>query len=408
MRRLRIAIVTPGFPSHRDEPGLGAVVDLVERLALVHEVHVVALRHPGRGPAYSMAGAAVYPLGGGSVAGVTGRARILDGGVRRVRGLHRQAPFDLLHALWADEAGAVATIAGRLLGRPVIASFMGGELVRLPTLGYGAAIGLGGRLTVALSLRGADAVTTGSNQLSEAVRRRRPHGPIWPLPLGVDIHVFAPVGDRVAAPAGVARLAGAPGRSTEASDGSRPRPIRTVLFAGSLEPVKDPGAAIRAFAAVAASRPSVRLVVAGDGRLRTTLTAIAGQLGVLDRVDVRGHVPRSAMPDVYRSADVLLVTSRHESQSMVAVEAAACGLPVVGTRVGILPELGDGSRTVRIGDEASLGAALATVLDDPALAARMGHAARAVAVERFDIDRTAAAVLDAYDLVIRGGAAGRL
>ena len=387
MRRLRVAIVAPGFATDRDEPGLGAVVDLVERLARVHEIHVVALRHPARGPDHPMAGATVHPLGAGSQAGVRGRARVLARGVARVRRLQREAPLDLVHALWADEAGAVATLAGRLVRRPVIASFMGGELVRLPALGYGAALGIGGRATVAVTLRGADALTAGSSQLRDAVRRRGPRGAVWRLPLGVDIERFAP-GD------------GAVGLSAAESN-------QTVLFAGSLEPVKDPAAAVRVFAAVADERPHARLVVAGDGRLRDAVRDLAASLGVADRVVLRGHVPRSAMADLYRSANVLLVTSRHESQSMVAVEAAACGLPVVGTRVGVLPELGEGALTVPIGDQAALGGALAAVLDDAERAGRMGHAARAVALDRFDIECTAAAVLGAYELVTRDGGAGR-
>jgi glycosyltransferase involved in cell wall biosynthesis len=86
---------------------------------------------------------------------------------------------------------------------------------------------------------------------------------------------------------------------------------------------------------------------------------------------------------------------------MVAVEAAACGLPVVGTPVGILPDLGDGARTIEPGaDDDALAEALVAVLDDPALASSMGAAGRAAVLERFDLDRTAAATLDAYERLI--------
>ena len=93
---------------------------------------------------------------------------------------------------------------------------------------------------------------------------------------------------------------------------------------------------------------------------------LAAQLGVGDRVSFLGQVPRNEMPARYRAARLLLVTSRHEGQSMVAVEAAASGIPVVGTRVGVLPDLGSGALTVPLGDEAALVTAAAMVLDDPA------------------------------------------
>jgi len=85
---------------------------------------------------------------------------------------------------------------------------------------------------------------------------------------------------------------------------------------------------------------------------------------------------------------------------MVAVEAAACGLPVVGAAVGILPDLDEGARTVAPGDDAAFAAALAAVLDDPTLASAIGAAGRSVVLERFDLDRTAAATLDAYERLI--------
>ena len=127
-------------------------------------------------------------------------------------------------------------------------------------------------------------------------------------------------------------------------------------------------------------------------------TALAG------RVRFAGQLPRDEMPALYRSATVLAVTSRHEGQSMVAVEAAASGLPVVGTRVGVLPDLGDGATTVPVGDEAGLADALAAVLDDPGRAARMAAAGRAIAVARFDLERTTADLLERYAGLVTGDA----
>lgn len=377
-QRLHIAIVIPGFVIERDDPGLPAVVDLIERLSTVHECHVVALRYPPARDPYVVAGARVHPLGGGVAAGPVGRARILARGIREILVLHRRRRFDLIHALWADEPGAVASISGRLIRRPVVVSFLGGELARLPDIGYGAALGIGGRWTVSIALGGADLVTAGSGIARAMVLARRPSAPVALAPLGADVSRFRPAD-------------GAPAAAT------------TILFVGSLEPVKDPAAALRVFAALSAGRPSFRLEMVGDGRLRSELEAEVDRLGVGDRVSFPGQMPRAGMPERYRSAALLLVTSRHEGQSMAAVEAAASGVPVVGTRVGVLPDLGDGARTVAIGDEAGLAEAAAAVLDDPAVAAAMGAAGRAAATARFDLDRTAADLLERYErLVTRG------
>jgi glycosyltransferase involved in cell wall biosynthesis len=380
MRRLRIAIVTPGFVIHRDDPGMPAVVDLVERLAAIHDCHVVALRYPPPRPSYVVAGATVQAVGAGT-AGALGRGAVLGRGVRAVLGIHRKKPVDLVHALWADEAGAAATIAARLLRRPVIVSVLGGELARLAEIRYGAALGLGGRWTVQIALRYADLVTAGSTSARDLLLEHRAEAGVVLLPLGVDVSLFRPADEP-------------------------PPEHGKILFVGSLEPVKDPAAMLRVFGAVAVGRPLLRLDVAGDGSLRPDLERLSERIGIRDRVRFLGQLPRAQMPDLYRSASLLAVTSRHEGQSMAAVEAAAAGLPVVGTRVGILADLGTAALTVPVGDEAGLATALAAVLDDPHLAARMGAAARAEAMARFNLDRTAAGVLDRYRALVTRSTAG--
>jgi glycosyltransferase involved in cell wall biosynthesis len=382
-RRLHVAIVIPGFVVGRDDPGLPAVVDLIERIGRRHDCEVIALRHPSRRPAYRVAGVTVRALGAGGAGGLRGRVSVLAGGIGTVVRRHRRRPIDLVHGLWADEAGAVATIGGRLIRRPVVVSVLGGELVGLPEIGYGAALGRGGRWAVALSMRGADLVTAGSSTTLEMLRHRRRSAPTAVVPLGVDTTVFRP-GPK--APGGPTAPAG-------------PAP-QTVLFAGSLEPVKDPGAMLRVFARLAADRPGLQLELAGDGRLRPSLETAVATAGLGGRVRFAGHLGRPALAERYRAATVLAITSRHEGESMVAVEAAASGLPVVGTRVGIVPDLGAAATSVAIGDETALAAAIAAVLDDPGLAARMGAAGRAAAIARFDIERTAADLLERYDALV--------
>ncbi|MEO6349350.1 MAG: glycosyltransferase [Candidatus Limnocylindrales bacterium] len=375
MTRRRILIVAPGFPAQSDEPGLASVADLVERLAAHNDVRVIALRHPQGHSDFTFAGARVTSLGFGRAGGAIGRFRVVGAGVRAVVRAQRDSPIDLIHALWADEPGAVAVTAGRLIRRPAIVSLMGGELVAFPDIGYGAALGRGGRITTRVALRGAAAITAGSSYARDLALARIAATRLTLAPLGVDTELFKPGPE----------------------DHERRPP--SILFVGSLEPVKDPFLMLRSFADVAAQGSEARLVVAGDGRLRDELESETERRGISDRVSFRGQVPRDQMPALYRSASVLCVTSRHEAQSMAAVEAAACGLPIVGTRVGVLPDLGAAALIVP-GTESELSKALLRVLDEPTRA-RMSAAAREVAERDYEIGLTSARLERLYEEVLR-------
>jgi glycosyltransferase involved in cell wall biosynthesis len=369
---MHICYVIPAYHASRDDIHLPAVVDTIERISAVHDVTVICLRQPPRQAPFVLAGARVITLGHAQSGGVGGRARVLGSGVTAVLRRNRQRPVDIVHGLWADEAGAVATIAARLLRRPSVVSVMGGELVALADIGYGAALGRGGRLTAGVSLRLADEITAQSSPVLALVHARGRNGATRTLPLGVDRRVFHP-----------------------RADGDPPVDKPRVLYVGNLIPVKDPLLLVRAFARVAVSRPNAVLDIVGDGNLRAQIENTAAELGVAVRIALHGQLLRPELAEMYRSATVLAIPSRYESQSVVAVEAVASGLPVVGTRVGILPDLGEAALVVPVGDEAALAGALAQVLDDPDRAASMRAAGRDVAAH-LDLDVTAADLLRLY------------
>jgi glycosyltransferase involved in cell wall biosynthesis len=107
-----------------------------------------------------------------------------------------------------------------------------------------------------------------------------------------------------------------------------------VLFAGRLEAQKDPLLLVRAFARLAASRPDVYLLIAGDGRLAGAVEGLAGDLGVGDRLRWVGSVDRRALAEIYAASDVLACTSAFEAGPRVVFEALACGTPFVSFDVG--------------------------------------------------------------------------
>ncbi|MCU1498136.1 MAG: mshA [Acidimicrobiales bacterium] len=155
-----------------------------------------------------------------------------------------------------------------------------------------------------------------------------------------------------------------------------------LLFVGRIQPLKGLAVAVGALAAL--QRPDARLVVVGGpsggdgegelGRVR----ALAASLGVLDQIRFVAPQPHHVLSTWYRAADVVLVPSRSESFGLVALEAAACGTPVVAAAVGGLRTLVDHGRTgllVDGRDPAAFAAATAEILNRPGYAVALGRAA---------------------------------
>jgi glycosyltransferase involved in cell wall biosynthesis len=146
----------------------------------------------------------------------------------------------------------------------------------------------------------------------------------------------------------------------------------------------------------------VRCTVVGEGPRRAPLQVLADELG-LANVEFAGRVPRRHMPAVYRSADVFVLPSLMEGMSNTVLEAMASGLPVVLTPAGGTDELltsGENGRLVPHRDPEALADALRGYLNDPALAARHGRAARRRA-RTMRWGRVAGQYLSLYDTIRR-------
>ncbi len=118
-------------------------------------------------------------------------------------------------------------------------------------------------------------------------------------------------------------------------------------------------------------------MIIGDGADRVRLQQRAVALGLSDVVQFRGAMAIS--PDVYREADILVLTSEYEGTPNVVLEAMACGLPVVAFRVGGVPDLvtdGETGFLLDPGDESGMAQALRTLVDQPDLRTFMGDRAR--------------------------------
>ncbi len=172
-----------------------------------------------------------------------------------------------------------------------------------------------------------------------------------------------------------------------------------VICVARFHPVKDHQTLIEAFARVAAERHDVDLLLVGDGELRNNLTKQCHDLGLDARVRFLGI--RDDVADLLRAADVFTLTSVSEAASITLLEAMATGLPVVVTAVGGNPEIVrdgiDGLLAPRK-DAVSIGRALARLLDDPALARRLGASAAARVNAEYRLDRTVDSYYELYAL----------
>lgn len=373
---MRIGLVVPGgFDRSGRERVIPALLWLVERLAARHAVVVFTLgqeEHPGKWP---LLGAKVVDLGRAARAalpgiGIAARAWHLG------RAIRRHGPFDALHAFWASPCGFLA-LAAAPDRTPVVVSLAGGELAAVPEIGYGCGLVRRERVKVRLALQRAAAITAASAPI---VRSARAAGFAAELvPLGVESAGFVPRAPRAGA-----------------------EPAR-LLHVGSLNRVKDQVTLLRSFALALESEPALRLDVVGEDTLGGEMQDLAVGLGLAGSVTFHGWLPTDEVRPLLARADLLVVSSRHEAGPVALVEAAACGVPTVGTAVGHVAE-GDGTRSVAVpvGDAGALARAIVALVSDEPRRLSLGEAALCWAREN-DADRTAARFEDLYGRVARPG-----
>lgn len=213
-----------------------------------------------------------------------------------------------------------------------------------------------------------DGVTSISNYLREkTVEDFRIKRPIEVIPNFVNCDLYTPLGDEL-----------------RAARAHYARPDESVLVhLSNFRPVKRVTDVVEIFSRIAAKLPA-RLLMIGDGPDRTTAEWLAKEKGVHDRVHFLGKQDR--VQDLLPLADLMLMPSELESFGLAALEAMACKVPSIATRVGGVPELIEDGVTGRLfppGDVDAMADAATELLSDPARLDRMRDACRAEAQERY-------------------------
>lgn len=338
---MKIAVVVPGGVDRSGEVRVvPALLALLKRLAMRHEVHVFALRQEAEPGEWWLCGARVHNIGG--------RATV-PRAVRAIVREHGRGRFDLVQSIWSSSCGVVAVAAARWLKLRSAVHVAGGELVALHDIAYGGRQGWRGRLREAWVLRGADALTAASrpvlDQLAALGRSAQR------LPLGVDLQAWPPREP-------LRRQAGAP--------------LRLVQVA-SLNRVKDQACLLQAVARL----PTAELDLVGEDTLRGEVQALAARLGVSHRVRFHGFMTQAELQPLLARAHLHVITSRHEAGPLAVLEAAVLGVPSVGTAVGHLAEWApQAALVVEPGDARGLATLIARLEGDEALRLRLAREAQ--------------------------------
>jgi glycosyltransferase involved in cell wall biosynthesis len=173
-----------------------------------------------------------------------------------------------------------------------------------------------------------------------------------------------------------------------------------VACVAQLQPAKGLHLLLDAVHRVVATGHDVRLRLVGDGSERATLQAAAERLGIADRVAFEGWMNQEGVNAVYASSDAFVLASFAEGIPVVLMEAMSHALPCVATRITGIPELMRDEKEgllVTPADVDDLALALRRLAEDSALCVRLGAAARARVLERYDLERN----VDALAAVFR-------
>jgi glycosyltransferase involved in cell wall biosynthesis len=228
--------------------------------------------------------------------------------------------------------------------------------------------------------RAASWAIAGTHAAERVLRQKGYRGPVSVIPqFGVDPERFGP------------------------PDQPRPSQAFRVGFVGRLVPEKGVELLVQACAQLA---PGVQLVIVGDGPSRASIEERVRAHGLQASAQLAGAVASDDVPSYLRRLDVVVLPSLSrpnwaEQFGRILVEAMACGVAVVGSTCGEIPEvIGDAGLTFPEGDVDALAAALQRLARDPNLRAQLGQRGRERVLERFTHRRVAEDTVDVYRQVL--------
>lgn len=279
----------------------------------------------------------------------------------------REFKPDVVHAHWWFPNGLVGTWLGRLANKPLVTTLHGSDVRLARSIAFS-------RPAFRHVMHRSAVVTAVSRWLASEAQQvvSAPAPVVAPMPVATDL--FSPNGERR---------------------------VDRLLFVGRLN--KQKGLELLLHAVSRMTEPTLGLDVVGDGEDRQELEALAGGLGIADRVTWHGALPQKQLPPYYRRALAVVVPSVEEGLGLVAVEAQLCETPVVAFASGGLTDVVQHDQTGILVPDVDAGA-LASALSSLAIrsdrGASLGAAGRLHAVATFAPESVARRYADVYRTAI--------
>lgn len=295
--------------------------------------------------------------------------------------------IDLIHAHFTYPEGLVGLLAKRKTGKPLVVTVHGYDILVEPTVGYGVRLSKRTDRLIRRVLNSADAIIAASKAtFNEARNIVNGVDKVHLIPNGVDVQRFNPNLD---------------GSNIRKKLGIEERKV--IFTLRHHEPIYGLEYLIRAAPMVMKEEDDVVFVIGGDGSLRQYHQQLAVKLGVKEKIIFTGKIPRNETPYYYAMSDIVVVPSLQEAFGLVVSEAMACGKPVIGTKVGGIPDqIIDGYNGFLISPRNPLKIAekILWLINNPKEARRMGMNGRRIAEEKFNIERRIDRLISLYHKIL--------
>lgn len=286
----------------------------------------------------------------------------------------QQQSLDLLHVHYSIPHATAALLSREITGVPYVVTLHGSDVTILGSDRSYLAVNTN-------SVEQADSITAVSSFMAEEAHERLGiKKEIRVIPNFVDAELFSPASGEV-----IERIKG--------------RDV-VVTHVSNFRPVKRIQDLVYAMGIVVKEAPGARLVLVGDGPERHGIERL------IDRLRLKGHVLltgyRSDVPNLLRCSDVVVLCSETESAPLTLLEGLSCGLPVVATSVGGIPEIvedGVNGFLVPPKHPEAIAERILELNGDRGLRARLGEAARETVLERYTADAVVGQYEDVYEEV---------
>lgn len=298
---------------------------------------------------------------------------VLSGVYRTIKSI-RTSDVQLLHTNWAVPSGFIGLIAKKITGRPLLVYVHGSDInmwLKKPVI----------RSLVIQTLKNVDGIITVNNKLLETINKLEIKNCVKSvIPMGVDLKKFQDLPMKIS------------------------NQIHTILFVGALRQVKGLDFLIRSLPLIKEEIPQFKLLIAGDGPLRTNLEKKVQERGLSQYVEFLGQVSHPEAINLVRSADVVVLPSLSEGTPTVMFEALVCKTPLIASRVGGIPEIlrhGETGYLIHPGNAQAIADAVVYLLKNDEIRNKIAINGYELIKNRYTTDKTVDKILAVWAAIMR-------